>query len=145
MQTSDFWSGKKVLVCGGSGFIGSHLTMMLVDRGARVTATTHSLKRDKVQVNLKEILPYIKVVTADLTQTEDCAKICKNQDLVVNAAHVDGSASYKKAHPAFILRQNLLMTLNILEACRFADVQRLLILSSAEVYSPETTIPIRET
>ena len=141
---SDFWKGKNVLVAGGSGFIGSHLAKTLVAKGARVTATIRSSEGIQPLVDLKGTLTNIEVATADLTTVKDCVGVCKNQDVVVSAAHIDGSTSYKSSHPAFIFRQNLLMTLNLLEASRITDVGRLLVISSAEVYSPGTGSPIQE-
>ena len=142
---SDFWAGKRVLVTGGSGFIGSHLATMLAEKGARVTVTIHSSRGGEISPDLSRTLPRNQMAVVDLTRAEDCTEVCKNHDVVVSAAHIDGSTSYKKAHPADIFRQNLLITLNVLDACRQADVERLLILSSAEVYSPDANTPIRET
>jgi len=85
-----------------------------------------------------------KVVKVDLTRLEDCKQACKNQEIVICAAHVDGSAAFKQAHPASIFQQNMLMTLNMLEAVRLTDVKRMLILSSAEVYPPDVKSPIKE-
>ena len=141
---SNFWGGRNVLVTGAAGFIGSHVAEALVRQGARVTAAVSPTYKHARASNLQHIRADIDIVPADLTALEDCVRVCRNQDVVVNAAHVDGSAAFKRAHPALIFRQNMLMSLNMLEAACQGDADRFLVMSSTEVYSPETTVPMME-
>ncbi len=141
---SNFWPRTKVLVAGGSGFIGSHLVESLLAAGAQVAATFHARREVSTPVNLEGVRSRIRLVESDLTRIEDCVDVCTGQEVVINAAHADGSVAFKRAHPAFIFRENLLISLNILEAIRLTDVERALVFSSAEVYSPEAQVPTPE-
>ncbi|GAJ18785.1 unnamed protein product, partial [marine sediment metagenome] len=113
---SDFWKKKKVLVTGGAGFVGSHLAELLVKKGARVTVAVYKRSKRASLDNLEPVLKEIKIVEADLTYLNDCLRVTKKQEVVFNLAAQDGSVSFKKQHPAFIFRQNLLINLNMLEA-----------------------------
>jgi len=143
-MTSNYWCGRHVLVTGASGFIGSHVTELLVARGAKVTATTPLSPNHINSLNLQSVRERITVTAVDLTRLEDCMKVCRNQEVVINAAHVDGSVAFKQARPAFIFRQNMLITLNMLEAACRNNVDRFLVMSSAEVYPPEAPVPAPE-
>jgi nucleoside-diphosphate-sugar epimerase len=143
-EIGNFWNQTNVLVTGGSGFIGSHVVETLLDAGANVSLTTSTRKIDPIRADPVNYDGRARVVRVDLTRVEDCKQVCRDQEIIISAAHVDGSAAYKQAHPASIFHENMLMTLNLLEAARFADVKRLLILSSAEVYPPDAKVPTEE-
>jgi nucleoside-diphosphate-sugar epimerase len=143
-QLSDFWKGRRVLVAGGSGFIGSHLTELLLIKGADVTVTMSPSKSNNGTKNIYHVIDKIKIVTADLTDYQACRDVCRNQDVVLNTAHVDGSVAFKKKHPAFIFRQNMLITLNMLEAASKLGVGNYLIISSTDIYPSDAPIPTPE-
>src|SRR5579862_191454 len=139
---SDSWSGKNVLVTGGSGFIGSHVVDRLLSLGAQVTATVF---QDPVNLsNLDHVRDRIRMRVVDLTRLDDCLEICQGQNVVFNIAHADGSVIFKKNRPAYILRQNMLITLNMLEAASRSRVERFLVTSSAEVYPHDSPVPTPE-
>lgn len=141
---SDFWKKKKVLVTGAGGFIGSHLAELLVKKGARVTAAVYKGSKRANLDNLEQASKKIKIIETDLTRLDDCLKVAQGQVIIFNLAAQDGSVSFKKQHPAFIFRQNLLINLNMLEAAHKVGAKRFLVMSSAEVYPPEAVVPILE-
>jgi len=139
---TNFWHGKRVLVTGGSGFIGSHVVERLVALGSQVTAT---VRPNPVNLsNLDGMREKIRIQSVDLTRLEGCLEVCQNQAVVLNLAHADGSVFFKKTRPAYILRQNMLITLNMLEAASHHHVERFLVTSSAEVYPNESPVPTPE-
>ncbi len=142
--TKEYWTGKKVLVTGGAGFIGSHVTEQLVALGARVRVTNFGEPKPEEARNIASVRDQIEIVTADLTKIEDAVRVCKGQDVVLNlAAHV-GGIGYNKTHPATMFRDNVWIATTTLEGARQASVKRFLVVSSACVYSNDASIPTPE-
>jgi len=121
----NFYKNKRVFVSGGTGFIGSHLVAALRKTGAKVTAPSRQ--------------------EADLSQADAVKRAIAGHDLVFHLAAAVGGIHYNQAHPAGLLYQNLLPTLNVLEAARKAKAHRVLIVSSACVYPRFCTVPTPET
>ena len=86
---SSFFKDKKVVVTGGSGFIGTHYISELLKRGAKVKTHTHE-KSLQIQDNRIEIIENI-----DLTNLDDCFKLVAGADYVI---HSGG----KIAHPSTV-------------------------------------------
>lgn len=134
----NFWKNKKVLVTGGTGFVGSFVAKVLAEKGAIVTVTAYKTE------DYKKRLPEIKVKRADLTDLSDCLTVATGQEIIFHFAALDGGILFKKNHTADIFRTNLQMTLNILEACRQKNVKSILLMSSIDVYAPNAKLSIKE-
>ncbi len=141
LLSHNFWNGKRVLVTGGDGFIGSHLVDHLLVHGAIVTITTYT---QKGKANIAHLNGKIHVVTGDLRYPDICEIAARGQEAIFHLASNVSGVEYNKEHPASMLRDNLLMSTNMLEAARKADVERFLMVSSACVYPRFTTIPTPE-
>lgn len=135
-----FWRGRRVLVTGGSGFVGSHLTELLLERGARVAVTA----REPSPGNLRHVLADVEVRTGDLEDPGFAARAVARQEIVLHlAAHVGGVAYNRVRHGTLFL-ENLHPFLHVLEAAQAEGVERLLVVSSACVYPREATFPLAE-
>lgn len=131
-----FFKNKKILVAGGSGFVGVNLIQRLLDQGAQVTATLH--KKDAVIKN-----DHVKYVRVDLEKPEDCKLVCEGIDHVfMCAANTSGAAVMEKT-PLVHLTPNIRMNLNMLEAAYAAKIQKFLFISTNTVY-PVAEHPVKE-
>jgi GDP-L-fucose synthase len=133
---NNFFTNKKVVVTGGSGFIGTHFLKELIKRGAQVKTHTNKSK-------LQFIDPKIEVLeNIDLTNLEDCIKLIDGADYVIHCAG-------KIAHPSTVstdiqISLNQLMIIgNVLDACVKTNVKKFLDLNSSTGY-PDIRKPIKE-
>lgn len=120
----------KVLITGGAGFVGSHLTDRLIGRGDEVFVIDNYAtgRRD----NLPESAPGLTVLEGDIAETDvvDRAFGGFGPDVVVHAA-----ASYKDPNDwAEDVRTNVLGTVNVTKAAQAAGVRRLIYLQTALCY-----------
>jgi GDP-L-fucose synthase len=131
------FAGKKVLVAGGAGFIGTNLALALARRGARLRLTVH-------QKPLQADIPDAEVVTADLRQPDHCARAVQGMDFVfLCAAHTSGAAVIRST-PLVHITPNVLINTLMLEAAHKARVDRFCFISSGAAYPPTGDRPVRE-
>jgi GDP-L-fucose synthase len=139
---ADFYSGKKVLVTGGAGFIGSHVVEMLVARGAAVTVPVRSSTKLDFLEGVKN---HILIISADLREKADVQAAVKGQEIVMNlAAAKGGGIAHSMQHHGSLFRDNMQAFMQVLDAAREADVERFLVVSSACVYSRDVSNPTPE-
>jgi GDP-L-fucose synthase len=131
-----FYSGKRVLVTGGAGFIGTHFVQALLESGARVRVPLH----DRPMILRDE---RVEVVPADLSRIEDCRRVCKDAEIVVHAAGAVAAAAVTSSNPMAAITTNLVLTAHVLQAAWETGVQRILVFSSSTGY-PATAHPVRE-
>ncbi len=141
-----FWSDRRVLVTGGAGFIGSHLAGRLQEAGARVRVAD-SLDRTRQAPTTGEGTPEFHQV--DLRIPDDCARACRDQDVVFHLASRAGSWGFYLSHAGSVLLDNLLIDQHVLRAARESGVGRYLYISSSMVYPLERqqtpdAAPLRE-
>jgi len=133
---SNFFKDKKVVVTGGSGFIGTHYILELLERGAKVKTHTHE-KPLQIQDDRIEIVENI-----DLTNLDDCFKLIDGADYVI---HSGGKIAHPSTVPTDIQisMQNIMVLGNVLEASYKSNVKRFLDLNSSTGY-PDIRRPLTE-
>ncbi len=137
---------KRVLVTGAGGFIGSHVVEALVPICEQVTAMIHYDSRPDWG-NL-EFLPAdyksaILVESGDVTDPFFVQRMAAKQDVILHlAALISIPHSYRG--PDTFFRTNVLGTVNVLEAARFCDVERVVVTSTSETYGTAQTVPMNE-
>jgi dTDP-glucose 4,6-dehydratase len=140
------WSGRPVLVTGAGGFIGSHLVEGLARRGARVRAFLHYGvigDRGLLEWADPKVLDAVEFVSGDLRDADTISRAVRGSDRVFHLAALVG-IPYSYQSPRDVVETNVIGTLNILQACREGEVNRLVHTSTSEVYGSARTVPIRE-
>jgi UDP-glucose 4-epimerase len=130
--------GKKILVTGGAGFIGFHLTKKLLDLGAEVT-TYDDMSNGKPE-NVKDN-PNAKFVKGDILDLKKLLNLPKFDLIYHLAAQV--VVPYSMENPTIDFETNARGTLNVLEKAR-KDKARMVFASSAAVYGNPTVLPTSE-
>ncbi len=130
-----------VLVTGGAGFIGSHLTEELVAQGHSVTIYDNlsSGKRD----NLTAVQGKITFIEGDIRDLDALKQACAGNDYIFHLAAI-ASVPYSVEHPHETHDVNSTGTLNVLLAARHANAKRVIYSSTAAVYGDEPTLPKTE-
>jgi NAD dependent epimerase/dehydratase len=141
------WQGRRVLVTGAAGFIGSHLAEALARAGASVRAFVRYNSRNDhgwLESCDPELATQIEIFRGDLGNPEAVADYIKGCDYVLHlGALIPIPYSYR--HPREFVLTNTIGTLNLLEARRRGTVSRLVHVSTSEVYGTPTDVPVRET
>lgn len=124
-----FYKGKKVLVTGGAGFIGSNLVDRLVNLGAKVTVVDN-FSSGKAE-NLNKSLHKINLIVGDISSTKICTQALHSQDVVFHTAAVTSVSQYEK-NPLKCDKINIKGTEQLLKHCK--GISCFVFSSSAAVY-----------
>lgn len=137
---------KKVLVTGADGFIGSHLTEMLLERGYDVRAFVYYNSFNRwgwLDTFPKEKLDQIEIFTGDVRDPNGVYESMRGVEEVFHlAALIAIPFSYHS--PDSYVDTNIKGTLNVLQAARKLGTSRVLITSTSEVYGTARYVPIDE-
>ncbi|SKB36784.1 NAD-dependent 4,6-dehydratase LegB [Macellibacteroides fermentans] len=133
----------KVLVTGADGFIGSHLTEMLLEQGYQVKALSYynSFNYWGWLDGLKH--PNLEVLTGDVRDPHFCKHITKDVEIVFHLAALI-AIPYSYVAPDSYVDTNVKGTLNICQAAKENGVKRVLVTSTSEVYGTAQYVPIDE-
>ena len=137
---------KKVLVTGAGGFIGSHLVERLLEEGCQVRAFVHYNSFNRwgwIDLFPKEIQKEIEIFTGDIRDTNGVRTAVKGIDVVFHLAALIG-IPFSYHSPDSYVDTNVKGTLNVLQACRDYEVEKVLITSTSEVYGTAKYVPIDE-
>jgi len=135
---------KKVLITGADGFIGSHLTEMLVGKGYKVKALSLYNSFNNwgwlESVNCKKD---IEIVTGDIRDPHYCKIITKDVDVIFHLAALI-AIPFSYVAPDSYVETNIRGTLNICQAAKENRISRLIHTSTSEVYGTAQYVPIDE-
>jgi UDP-N-acetylglucosamine 4-epimerase len=132
--------GKRILVTGGAGFIGSNLCETLLNNHINVTCLDNfsTGKRENIAPFLKNSL--FNVIEGDIRLLEDCKKACANSDYVLHQAAL-GSVPRSINDPITTNDVNVSGFLNMLVAARDAGVKRFVYAASSSTYGDHEALP----
>ncbi len=140
------WKGKKVLVTGAGGFIGSHLVENLVELGAGVRAFLRYTSDNDIG-NLNElssrVRESIEIYYGEIRDFDSVKGAMDDIDIVFNLAALIG-IPYSYQHPIEVFETNTFGILNILSASRDMQLERIIHTSTSEVYGSALYVPIDE-
>lgn len=135
------FQGRRVLVTGAEGFIGSHLVEALLREGADVRALIRYDPRGSR--GWLEESQGAEIVAGDVRDPGRVAQAVGGREVVFHLAALIG-IPYSYLAPSSYIDTNIGGTFNVLEACRSAGVERLVHTSTSEVYGTARTVPIDE-
>ena len=132
----------KYLITGGAGFIGSHLIPRLIE-GNEIVVLDNMSEGDPAVISRFESSPNFKFIKGDLNNPSDIAKALDGVDAVFHlAAHRDVRAG--ASDPRKDIDDGILVTFNLLEGMRAADVNDIVFSSSQTVYGEVKDHPVSE-
>jgi len=146
MYNTEIFKDKNILITGGAGFIGSHLSKKLISLGANLTVIDDFSRGTKD--NLKEVFSKIKIVKADLRDEKKSQKYFKNQHIVFNLAALNTGVDYDLGRTEVMFEDNMLLQMMPLRMAKASNVKKFIQISSASVYSKEAMdnqVPTPET
>lgn len=138
--------GKNVLLTGSCGFIGSHLAENLVRRGAKLRAFVYYNSFGSygwLEDLPKDVLDSIEIFTGDIRDPNGVRTAMQGIDAVFHLAALIG-IPYSYHSPDSYVDTNIKGTLNVLQAARDGNVEKILVTSTSEVYGTAIYAPIDE-
>lgn len=137
MEETVYFKDKKILVTGGSGFVGTHMVEELLKNGAdNIVVPIH----DREMIIKDERIATLK---ANLTDQSDCDRVCQGADLLFHCAGAVSAAGVTAHNPMEAITTNLVLTARILQGAWTAGVGKALIFGSSTAY-PAADHPVKE-
>ena len=136
--SSEGFAGRRVLVTGGAGFVGSHVADRLLAEGAEVTIL------DDFSTGWRQFVPArARLIEGDLLDAAAVARTVEGRDFVF---HLAANADIKDnlLEPRKCIDQNVVATQNLLEAMRGAGVREVAFASTGSVYGDASVVPTPE-
>lgn len=138
-----FPEGSLFLVTGCAGFIGSNLCEAILEMGYRVRGLDDLSTGFQKNVDMFLSNPNYEFIKGDIKDLDTCMKACEGVDYVLNQA-AWGSVPRSIEMPLFYCANNIMGTLNMMEAARQNGVKKFVYASSSSVYGDEPVLPKKE-
>lgn len=120
-------NGKKILITGGAGFLGSHIVSILKSRGVK-----------------KENIFIPRSRECDLRVRKNCDKIVKGKDIVIHLAARVGGIGFNREKPAELFYDNAIMSIQLMDAAYRAGVKKFVAVGTVCAYPKFTPVPFKE-
>lgn len=151
MANKDFYKGKKILVTGGAGFIGSHVVKKMLALGNEVVIIDNlndyydiKLKKDRLKILLAGLK--FKFYKADISNYKQLKKIfAEHKFSCICHLAAQAGVRYSLANPWLYEKANIAGTLNLLELAKVNKIKKFIFASSSSVYGGNTKLPFSET
>jgi NAD dependent epimerase/dehydratase len=142
--SKEVWQGRKVLVTGAGGFIGSHLVERLVEQGADVCALVRYTSTGGAGwLDSLPVKGAVEVVRGDIGDFDSVRRVMQDRSVVFHLAALIG-IPYSYCAVRSYLRTNVEGTLNVLQAARDLKLERVVCTSTSEVYGTARSVPMNE-
>ncbi len=138
--------GKKVLITGADGFIGSHLVEHLITEGCKIRAFCYYNSFNKwgwIDSLSPEIVSQLEIFSGDIRDSNGVRTAMEGIDVVFHLAALIG-IPFSYHSPDSYIDTNVKGTLNVLQAARNLQLERVLVTSTSEVYGTAQYVPIDE-
>ena len=126
-MTKSFWNGKKVLVTGGAGFLGSFVIEKLREKGVE-DENIRSPRSNEL----------------DLRKWENCVEAVRGMDIVIHLAARVGGIGFNRKYPAELFYDNAIMGIQLMEAARQEGVEKFTAVGTVCAYPKFTPVPFKE-
>lgn len=135
---------NKILVTGSAGFIGSHLTELLVEKGFQVKAfMRYNSKNNWGWLEKSKYKSEIEVITGDIRDYDSVNNAMYKVDAVFHLAALIG-IPYSYISPKAYIETNITGTYNVLQAAKELGLEQVLVTSTSETYGTAQYVPIDE-
>ena len=130
----------KVVVFGGSGFIGAEICNTLSTKTNSKVLCADNYSRNEQKQNINNNVEHIK---CDITNEQAVLDVCRDADVVINLAFINGTANFYK-RPRDVFKVALEGQFNVIKAISKTNVKRFIYASSSEVYQTPEQVPTTE-
>ncbi|MGB9630171.1 MAG: SDR family oxidoreductase [Thermodesulfobacteriota bacterium] len=133
----------RVLVTGGAGFIGSHLTEALLRQGHLVRVIDNYSTGKRENLIFDQSYPFLEIIEGDIREIEVCKEVMKEIEYVFHQAAIP-SVQRSIEDPLTTHSANVEGTLNLLVSAKETGVARFIYASSSSIYGDTPTLPKKE-
>ena len=135
---------KNILITGAGGFIGSHLTELLVEKGYNVKAFVHYNSWNKWGwLDTSSVKKRVDIITGDIRDYDSVFSAMKGCDTVFHLAALIG-IPYSYVSPQAYIKTNIDGTYNVLQSARQLCIEKIMVTSTSETYGTAQYVPIDE-